>query len=83
MDELNKRQAPGTKIVYMTGEVKLKKSDLVAGKCMKEQCNEVASHRSNFIGREKLLCEEHAKVFIKKNGQMPSDLCYIERLPKK
>jgi len=87
MDSLNKHAAEigsDKKIICSFGSEKTKTvtpAEKEANVC--DKCGKAATHLSNYLAREKLLCDEHAEVFRRKNGGLPQDLWFCKPMDKK
>jgi len=81
-EPLNNKEKCTTRIIY-SRETKLTEDELqknLCTKCREENMNVTATYRSNFVGTQKLLCDNHAENFKRKNSQLPKDLASIQKL---
>lgn len=70
--------AMGANIHLIIGGKALTTEEKDRGVCAK--CGKPATHLSNFVGTEKLLCDEHAAIFRQKNGTLPPDMHFCKKL---
>ena len=81
MNSLNEHAKEHTNMKIIHGkETVVSSQELKGGMCGKEGCNDKATHMSNFLCKERLLCDDHAKVFILKNGQLPPEMWFCKPL---
>lgn len=80
MDVLNQHAKEiGSNIVIVSGPNKsATKEELSAKVCAK--CGKSAEFKSNFLGKEKLLCSKHAEQTRAKNENLPQDLWFVKAL---
>mgnify|MGYP000339060011 CR=1 FL=1 len=81
MDSLQKHAeevGSSFKIIGISHETIISKEEKEKGKCSK--CDNEAKYFCNFIGKEKLLCEEHATIFRRKNSELPKDMWFCNEL---
>lgn len=47
------------------------------------KCDKPAKYKSTFIGREKLVCKDHAEEAKRKNSSLPPDLWNLKKINEK
>lgn len=64
------------KILSISHETIVGEEERNKKKCVK--CDKTAKYFCNFIGTEKILCEEHALIFKRKNSSLPADMWFCK-----
>lgn len=80
MEELNQhaKEIGSNKVIISGPDRKVTQEEFLAKICAK--CHSPAKFKSNFLGKEKLLCLQHAEKVKVKNENLPQDLWFVKPL---
>lgn len=81
MKSLNEHAKEHTNMKIIHGrETVVTEKERKGGVCGKEECNNKAAYISNFLCKERLLCNDHADTFVRKNSQLPPEMWFCKPL---
>ena len=73
------------RIVYLSNpdNKTISKEEINSNTCSKNECEKPVKYFANFLGNEKLLCNNHGTIFMRKNDALPDSMWFCKELEKK